>query len=1396
MPAIHRGPASIDPQLEARLSVAAVAPAVVTAWTRAELDRVEALGVRGTRLRALPMIVAPRLTGAQLASLRRSPAVRSVFGNRSYKLDMADTTWITGAHETWRSPDLGGLGITGDGVEVAVIDTGINGKHQDTDNLIEYCEVSGAADRLAVACSPFNPDSGNAGPAGASNDARADSADDGGHGSHVSGTIAGTGDASGGIGAPHSTIGMAPRAKLHVYSSGAGLSVSLIGAVTAYDDMIYKKQRGLGNVVAVNNSWGDDAANANTVYDPNSSVEVAVQEAYHAGIVTVFSAGNSGPGFDSLSSNCVSPWVICVAASTKTDQIADFSSRGLPAEPADTDRDGYIADAQDEVPHNQDRALGQALGIGVYRPTLTAPGVDIRSINANSADCREGDGPDPGDCYWLMSGTSMAAPHVVGAVALVVQAYRMGPSGGASPSAGEIIDILERSSNIAKLPAYEAEEQGVGRLDVAAAVRFARDYASNPFALNLASLGYPTPAYSARPGQEQTIVNEPGCTSPSSAVVERDPSTGEPRFGQHVIDVPSGVERLHVTWDWPSLDDTSLAVSGAIMRMWEPGVDPDGSGREPGPSRTFAASGGELDLRAPRAGAWTLRFYTAGEAGARPCNPNSKENPKQSTGFNYVLVAVATTVASAAPAAAIISPLEGSRHAAGAIAVDGTASYPASWDGVTNWEVAGTALPGGGGGGGSATPTTLYFDGNTEDGCTGDGATDVLRCGGPFLRPAAERTLSAETAASWKVADPAFDGSGAHNVYDPNWIWQLGATTRLQGPMTVSWWAGCPGCNVDALWTIRLWADGVKKFERDVTATTALPSVPERLTATVTLPFVQAASAYVLHVDPGYIDAQANTSIYYDSSQPCPGAQGTEACDSSAVMPVTDSGPAPAGPATPTEVRVTDVHNGLRVAWDPVPGAVSYEIHQTFHPDFRPEWTRVTTVPGESCMSPDVPTWPGASRSGLCYTDPSGSVGDYNTSYYRIAAVGSLGNKSGLSAVASGMVTPYDRRVRVVADRPYGQGVAEFVAPPGDGTAWTATWDAAGISVGAHRLLARAFTQGLGSSEPLVRVIVGATAPSSPIITAPLEGAVLTNGSVTVAGTAEQSATVSVIEAGSGIGVGTAGEDGRWTAALHFAPGPHTITATATDAAGYTSTASPPRSFRIEPGSTGIHPIATGLLPAMGSVITGTDTVQVSWTAATGGEPVVAYVLVVARPGEFSRVWFERVDPTACTGGACGATLAFPLTIPGGKLEAGDKYATGIFTVFADGHRSDGACDDESAFGKPCPNEVSHAPGYAHTEYLLSAHPWERAYQSSRTRDTLLLDSATGEFQFVRWNEDRIARIFAGTGSILHTPAGSLLLFAGNGFALAAQLSGDAAQGFLLTTSAFPGVIGFEGIRR
>jgi serine protease AprX len=637
--------------------------AILTAWGRDGLDDIQKLGVTGTKLKVLPMIVTTGLTQGQLEKLQDSPAVRSVWPQQKYETYMEDTTWITKARYVWSTSTSGpathrGFGITGRGVELAVIDTGFDGGHEDGDNLIEFCETTNAGaatgQRFFVQCTPWNttlnilpagacgladPNGDNTGtgpstaPPGCRNRARGDSwvvgDPDVSHGTHVGGTMVGTGHASGGRRFNHSTIGMAPDAKLRAYSANVGPSLLNTQTLAAYDDMTYKKEIGYSNVIAVNNSWGGgDGAN----YDSSDPTAIAVKRAYDAGIVSVFAAGNSGPEHNTLSAQCVIPYVVCVAASTKPDSVVMFSSRGRPSQPQDTNRNGRVGqpgaseflpngdpnpayDPGDIPPDNHDRLLGQKLELGLYRPTLTAPGVNINSMKAVGANigdpgsllCREDDLMPPPDqetsCYVQANGTSMATPHVTGAIGLIGQVLRQrGRNIRSSTFSRDIIDVLERSANTSKLPAWESEEQGAGRLDVHQAVRYAR----GDISLRRPNFGYATPPYVSgqypdttkavgpkadAPNNPDRFYEEEGCTGTGSWTareittpvspgvgVGQPPGLAPQRYGQHFIEVPPNTDRLRIT---ARFADEGIPTDNLYIRLWRPGVNPDAESATP-----------------------------------------------------------------------------------------------------------------------------------------------------------------------------------------------------------------------------------------------------------------------------------------------------------------------------------------------------------------------------------------------------------------------------------------------------------------------------------------------------------------------------------------------------------------------------------------------------------------------------------------------------------------------------------------------------------------------------------------------------------------------------------------------------------------------------------------------
>ncbi len=121
----------------------------------------------------------------------------------------------------------------------------------------------------------------------------------------------------------------------------------------------------------VNNSWGN-INGASTEYEPD------VQALLAAGIYPIFSAGNNGPNSGTVGSPGSFDISLAVGAISDDDQITNFSSRGPSP-------------------------------WGSIKPNISAPGKNVLSAF-------------PGGAYQYLDGTSMAAPHVSGVAALMLQA--------------------------------------------------------------------------------------------------------------------------------------------------------------------------------------------------------------------------------------------------------------------------------------------------------------------------------------------------------------------------------------------------------------------------------------------------------------------------------------------------------------------------------------------------------------------------------------------------------------------------------------------------------------------------------------------------------------------------------------------------------------------------------------------------------------------------------------------------------------------------------------------------------------------------------------------------------------------------------------------------------------
>ncbi|GAB3414994.1 hypothetical protein GCM10027569_36010 [Flindersiella endophytica] len=186
------------------------------------------------------------------------------------------------------------------------------------------------------------------------------------HGTHTMGTM--TGDDGQG-----NQIGVAPGAKWITAAGCCPSDQALLDSaewILAPTDLDNQNPRADLRPNIVNNSWG--AANG-SVEDPEFD---DVSRAWTAsGIFGVYSNGNSGPGCDSAGSPGDSIYTYSVGAFQQSGAISSFSSRG-PG------------------------------GNGMVKPNISAPGEGVRSAL-------------PGGQYGLADGTSMAAPHVAAAVALI-----------------------------------------------------------------------------------------------------------------------------------------------------------------------------------------------------------------------------------------------------------------------------------------------------------------------------------------------------------------------------------------------------------------------------------------------------------------------------------------------------------------------------------------------------------------------------------------------------------------------------------------------------------------------------------------------------------------------------------------------------------------------------------------------------------------------------------------------------------------------------------------------------------------------------------------------------------------------------------------------------------------
>jgi subtilisin family serine protease len=345
----------------------------------ARLRPVRELGsLRATAVRQ-PRRVAAWM-GAALAGGRPAGVTRVWLDRRFHKTALDPNLTQVGAPAAWTA------GLTGKGVRVAVLDTGIDAGHPDLKGKVaaaaNFSDSEGVTDRD-------------------------------GHGTHVASVVAGTGARAAGA------------------RKGVAFGASLLNA-KVLDDF------GFGNEsdIIAGMEWAAaqraKVANMSLGAFPTDGTDPLSQAVDRITatrrVLFVISAGNSGPGEQTVETPGSANSALTVGAVDSGDQLADFSSRG---------------------PRFGDYAM---------KPDITAPGVDI--IGARATGTSLGDPVD--QWYTRLSGTSMAAPHVAGAAAVLAQRW---PDW--SPTRIKAVLMGTAAAN----PERSVYQQGGGRLDIAHAIQ-------------------------------------------------------------------------------------------------------------------------------------------------------------------------------------------------------------------------------------------------------------------------------------------------------------------------------------------------------------------------------------------------------------------------------------------------------------------------------------------------------------------------------------------------------------------------------------------------------------------------------------------------------------------------------------------------------------------------------------------------------------------------------------------------------------------------------------------------------------------------------------------------------------------------------------------------------------
>lgn len=458
--------------------------------------------------------VALRLPKSSLRRLTALPWVVRVSLDADVRKSDEFTVENTGADVATDRYDLDGTGVG-----VAILDSGIR-------NHLDLCAPNNSSVSRVIASANFAPDVTG-------------TDDTCGHGTHIGGIIAGNGASSDRPNCYRTFYGIARNANLinvRVLDGEGQGSVS--GVISGIRWVISNRAR--YNIRVLNLSLGHPVGESYKT-DPLCQ---AVEAAWKSGIVVVCAAGNAGrvsatqnprnqdnegwgTNYGSIQSPANDPYVITVGAMKASpngrnfDQVATYSGRG----PTLVDR---IAKPDIVAPGNQvisTSASGSYLE-GAFGGSNLLP----RSAYISNANAR------PSHKYFILSGTSMAAPVVAGAAVLLIQRYPRLTPDSVKVRLMLSADKWGTPNGRGAMLAY-----GAGYLDIPAALS--------------------SRAIATRPALSPPLVRDAN----GGIKIDPDKTTWGYVNGQQVLWGVAGVQSLQVIWGGAAVSETMVVQGNQVL---------------------------------------------------------------------------------------------------------------------------------------------------------------------------------------------------------------------------------------------------------------------------------------------------------------------------------------------------------------------------------------------------------------------------------------------------------------------------------------------------------------------------------------------------------------------------------------------------------------------------------------------------------------------------------------------------------------------------------------------------------------------------------------------------------------------------------------------------------------